>query len=552
MNGIRRLRPGARRSVRRGVVALGVCFVTALWAAVALAAEETDPTRSSADGLPPMRVAPSSPGAAGPLGLDEVLASVERHFPTLLALRREREARVGDLRAARGRFDLALEAEGDWAAEGFYESQSGRVGFDAPTRLWGLRLRGGYRVGQGRVPSYDGGRLTDDGGEVSVGIDLPLLQGGPTDPNRTAIGLADVDLKRVEPAIQIEWLDRVREASTVYWSWVATGKRLAIAERLLAVASERQSQIARRVEQGAEPRIDLSDNERLIVERRAALRGAERDFEQATIRLGLFLRDEAGRPLDRDRTALPADFPPELPLSEAEIERDLVLVEAAHPILADFALQRESLELELKLARNQRLPHLDLRVEGAQDFGDSRAGIDAVGSLSSDSRSSTEIRAGLEFRLPVLQRQARGREVAARARLARLRAREQWAREQVIADARSAWAALGAAYDQTEQARENVRLAVLLRDAEGRRFGLGRSNLIDVNIREVQAATAQRALVDAQANYFRALADYHASVGHGLLTLDETRAEAVRRTPDLLARSEPELEPASDRSLGGR
>ena len=39
-----------------------------------------------------------------------------------------------------------------------------------------------------------------------------------------------------------------------------------------------------------------------------------------------------------------------------------------------------------------------------------------------------------------------------------------------------------------------------------------RGNLIDVNIREVQAATAARQLVDAQAAYFRSLADYRARI----------------------------------------
>jgi len=55
-----------------------------------------------------------------------------------------------------------------------------------------------------------------------------------------------------------------------------------------------------------------------------------------------------------------------------------------------------------------------------------------------------------------------------------------------------------------------------MKQAENRRFGLGRSNLIDVNIREVQAATAARQLVDAQAGYFRSLADYQARVAQSL------------------------------------
>ena len=52
----------------------------------------------------------------------------------------------------------------------------------------------------------------------------------------------------------------------------------------------------------------------------------------------------------------------------------------------------------------------------------------------------------------------------------------------------------------------------MLRDAENRRLALGLSNLIDVNIREIQAATAETALVDAQRAFFRATAEYAARI----------------------------------------
>jgi outer membrane protein TolC len=84
--------------------------------------------------------------------------------------------------------------------------------------------------------------------------------------------------------------------------------------------------------------------------------------------------------------------------------------------------------------------------------------------------------------------------------------------DQVVAEALQAVEALEAAHEQTGQARENLRLAQRLRDAEERRLELGLSNLIDVNIREVQAATAAQQLVDAQLAYFKALAQYTATI----------------------------------------
>jgi outer membrane protein TolC len=192
--------------------------------------------------------------------------------------------------------------------------------------------------------------------------------------------------------------------------------------------------------------------------------------------------------------------------------RDLETVEQHHPILRRFENERDRILLEIEQARNRTLPSLDLRVELSRDFGDANAGIDEQGKLSSASRSETEVKALMSLRMPVQQRRARGRLAAARLRLSRLTNEARIAEERIIASALEAIEQLKAAYEQTGLARENVELARMLRDAESRRLTLGLSNLIDVNIREVQAATAETELVNAQRAFFRATAEYQARV----------------------------------------
>ena len=51
------------------------------------------------------------------------------------------------------------------------------------------------------------------------------------------------------------------------------------------------------------------------------------------------------------------------------------------------------------------------------------------------------------------------------------------------------------------------------REAEHRKLALGNSNLIDVNIRELQAFDAASKAIAAQADYFRAVANYEAATG---------------------------------------
>ena len=452
------------------------------------------------------------PGPVGwPLELSQVLDSVEAHFPLLRAAEAELRIAAGARREAAGSFDLRVRAEGDLRPAGFYNSYSGGATLEQPTRLWGARLFGGYRIGRGDFAAYDGALQTDRRGEISAGVEVPLLRGGSTDETRVKLRQAEIVEANAVPLVALRRIEIVREATLAYWTWVAAGLTVDVTERLLAVAESRQSQIEGRVRRGALPRIDLLDNERLVVDRRIRLRGAQRDVEQQAIALSLFLRDRNGDPLVPGLERLPADFPPERMPSRAQFETDLARAREEFPFVQTLRLERERLEQEQALARNEMLPAFDLRVEGSRDYGRSKPGISSEGSLSSSPRNDTEVKAMLRFEIPVQQREARGRLAQARARLSRIESELRFAHEQVEADVRRAMAGLEAAFALTAEARRNLELAVELQRAEERKLMLGTSNLINVNIRELQAAQAGVALIETQADFFRALAEYRAA-----------------------------------------
>ncbi len=486
-------------------------LAASLVASVAFGGSEAH-AESSAVGGSGMHAESSASGVPAQLSLEDVLRSADENFPLLQAMRLEGEARAFAEREALGAFDTSLGMAGDLRPEGFYENYGGSAYVDQPTRWWGSRFYARYRYAEGDFPSYEGGRQTDGSGEVRLGVDLPLLRGGPIDRSRLALRAARIDQQRFTPELRLARVQVLRDASVSFWEWVAAGQIVEITEALLRVADERQSQIEGRVARGGEAAINLDDNARLVVERRALLLGAERDFEQAAIRLSLFWRDEMGRPRLPDPTSLPTVFPAEIPVDRAAIARDLEEARKRHPMLEELAFQREKLALEVRLARNELLSDLDLVVEGARDFGNSRPGIDETGKRSSAPRGESEVKALVRFEIPVQRRAARGRLGRAEIRLAQLDRRVQFAAEQVIAEAGLAVEALEAAYLQTAAARENARLAERLRRAEARKLAAGLSNLIDLNIRETQAATAERDLVRAQQAYFKAVADYEARI----------------------------------------
>jgi outer membrane protein TolC len=446
------------------------------------------------------------------LRLEEVLRSVDDHYPLLRAAEAEREIVEAQLLEARGGFDTRLLAEGDLVPLGYYERYGGGAGIEQPTTLWGARLYGEYTIGRGDYPSYYGRSKTNGSGGVRAGIELPLLRGGAIDERRAALRTSEIEARRADPEIVLQRIDFLRDASVAYWRWVAAGRAVAVSRHLLEVATARQDQIEGRVRRGLLPEVDAIDNQRLIVDRRIRLRGAERDVEQTAIVLSLYLRDADGDPDIPGSTRLPADFPPEEVPSRERLAADLAYAASDHPALQSFALQRSRAEVDLDLARNTLLPEVDLTVEGRQDFGTPAPGIDSTGRLAADPKGETQVRALVEFELPVQRRKARGRVEGARARLARIESRARYAGDRIAAEIRGAMAGLEAAYAQTVAARENLDLALRLEAAEERRLMLGSSNLIDVNIRELQAASAGIALIETQAAYFRALADYRAAV----------------------------------------
>jgi outer membrane protein TolC len=451
--------------------------------------------------------------AEGRLALEDVLRSVDATFPLLRAAEADRRAVQGELRSARGPFDTRLLADGDLRPAGFYESYSGGAEVEQQTRLWGARLFAGYRIGRGDYAAYDGGLQTNRGGEVRGGLELPLLRGGAIDEPRARLRDAELALDRVEPEIALQRIDFRRDATIAYWNWLAAGLGVDVGINLLDVAEVRQGQIERRVKRGVLPRVDLTDNERLIVDRRIRLRGLERDAEQAAIALSLYLRDTVGDPLIAPPEALPEGFPEEDEPSRDRMANDIALAAEIHPILAALGFRIEAAEVKLRLARNDSLPEVGLRVVGSRDTGDPVRGISSEGSISPNPRGDTEVKALLRFELPVLRREALGRVQSAKAALSRLENERRFAADRIEARIRRAMAGLEAAYVQTVAARRNLALARELEAAEERKLLLGTSNLINVNIRELQTAEGNRALIQAQAEYFRALAEYRAAVG---------------------------------------
>lgn len=455
---------------------------------------------------------PPVPAAGGaPLALPDVLASVRTHFPLLYAIEQEREIAAGQRLTAEGQFDTVLRARGAEQGGAFANGRLDAV-VEQPVAETGGGVFAGWRLGQGNFPVYYGDRKTAEGGEFRAGFTLPLLRDRDIDRRRVALRQAQIAEQLADPAVRRARLDYLRSAAQAYWAWVGAGAQYRVAEELLKLARDRQAFIDERRAQNLDPETVQALNRRLAANREEARLAAERALQQAAIRLSLFLRDAAGNPVIPPAAALPADFLAAAPTppAEAALRGDVQTALAGRPELVRFRLLKERAAADLALARNQALPALNAFAAVAQDVGSAKKTFTGEGPFATD-RTAAEV--GLAFELPVQRRDARGRERTAQAALAQALAQERYARDEITSQVQDAVSELVQTYARLQQAREELRQAVRVRELETEAYRGGRTSLIDLNLQEVAAAEAQAKVAGVLAAYYRAVAEYMAALG---------------------------------------
>lgn len=449
--------------------------------------------------------------AAEPLRLRDVLLAVDQTHPQGEAAQRRIERAEGGRLAAEGGFDPVLSIRARWKPVGYYENGQLDTVINQPIPLWGLSVYGGHRLGWGSYPLYRRELQTLSAGELRAGVKAPLWRNAWIDARRAGIEQARTRARLAHRERDVTDLQLARDAAEAYWTWVAAGQRLSVVRALLTVAEQRQAGLVEQVEAGSLEPIKIVDNRRLVLERAAKVVDNERMFQEASLKLSLFLRGADGTPIAPGEERVPEGFPqPEMgglpPLEEA-IARAL----RQRPDVAALTEQAQVTEISVRLAKNQRAPSVDLETFVAKDLGEGPADLEPV-----------EWGVGAMFEMPLLLRQARGELQAARAEAAEIRAKMRGLQDKIAVEVRSEYVALRAAAKMAGLALEQAEAAETLAEAERIRVSLGSSDLVVVNLRELAAADAHVEAITALAKYQQARTDYLIATGRSLL--DDARS----------------------------
>jgi outer membrane protein, heavy metal efflux system len=425
---------------------------------------------------------------ADELGLPEVLNSVTRSFPQLRAAELDQVVADAELLSAEGGFDVSWKTKATLQPLGYYESARVDSLLEAPTALWGATAFAGYRLGRGEFAIYDGKAQTLAYGELRAGVTVPIWRNGPIDRRRSSLERAHLGRDFAALGVQAQRVEIARAAAIRYWSWVAAGQRLQVAEEILRIARARDLALSQRVEQGDLPAYELVDNARAIEQRKAQLAAAERALQQTAIDLSLMLRDSEGQPVVPGPDRLPNSLPEPSALAHG-LPQDLAFARERRVEMRRFQLLSRSLQVEQAYGENQLAPGIDFQIAGAADLGPKLS--------TRPDLSYPVLELSLFIDVPLQTRVMRGRTDAAGAQRQRAEVQRGYALDLVTAELRDAHSTIAAASARIDASRNEVALAVRLEEGERALFDQGDTHLLTVNIREQQTAEARLRLVDA-------------------------------------------------------
>ena len=435
-----------------------------------------------------------------PLTIEEVLARIELTHPLLRAegtARKEARAKIlKALGAWEPKFHNFTEVD-RYQVWNFlsiqHESTSGYN--DSKLEVghpWGFKVHGGIRNGFGDLTTVKTSAVIPDlhgyydQQQFIVGGSFKLLRGFMINEEYADFQKAELAGPMAEIQVAQKRQDLYLAGAVQYWDWQVAVKQAEVQQQNLAVAEARLTQMEGQARSGKIAPLDVAEAGQEVQRRREAAIAAQRKVEYEQYNLSLFLW-ENGEPV----TPLPEwapEFTGETPLpTEEEITAAKVAAKEDRPEVRTLYIEAKMNNIDLKLAKNYLLPKFDFAGGRMDTPGDWIVGVG--------------YHFGTEFAMPIFQREGRGKVMYAEADQQQLVFKQQYYEQRVSVDVDNWYSAIVRARDRVRAATESYRLAKTLEAGERKRFDMGVTSILFVNMREQNAVEAAYELYRAQYDY---------------------------------------------------
>jgi outer membrane protein TolC len=442
-----------------------------------------------------------------PLTIGEVLARIELTHPLLRAMGAERSKARAKILKALGAWEPMVK---NYTQTERYTTWNLTTAFDIPSQHtagyadstvqvghpWGFTVEGGLRSGFGdrgnaRIafpPDLLAGYPQQ---HLYYGGSFHLLRGFMVNEENAQFQQAELAGPQAEIKVAQKRQDLYLAGAVQYWDWQVAVKQAEIVKRALAVAEERLVQVEGLAKGGKSAPLDVVEVNQEVQKRQQAAIAAQRKVEYEQYKLSLFLW-ENGEPVT-PRSEWAPEFQGETPLpTKEEVAAYKVEAKEARPEVRDLYIEAKINNIDIKLAKNKLLPTLDLEGGPTKGVADWIVGIG--------------YRVGLHSEMPLFQREARGKVMAAEVSQQQLALKQLYTEQQISFDVDNWLSAQVRARDRVTAATEALRLAKTLEEGERTRFNMGATTVLFVNLRE-------RHVVEQAYQLYRAQADYAVSRG---------------------------------------
>ncbi len=429
--------------------------------------------------------------------LAEFVAQVLEANPKARAADLERDVAGAELRAAEGAFGPMLRSKTDFKQkDGRSKTDRSNTVIEMPLPWrFGPRVYAGYRRNVGtNINAED---VTTDSGESKVGVALSLLQGVRTDSRRAALSKAELRPDLAEAVRRFERNSLVRAAAIKYSEWAEATEVVAIQQDLLSLAKKRAEFVERRVAEGEAAPIASVEAAQQLAQREGDVLKARSKLEQSAIDVAVYLWNGDGSP--RSLVGVPEPVPAPAQLEAARIAEERLEAARLRPEIARARLALARAEIDVALANELWWPKVEAFAESIQSD---------LGSPDGD-----QFKVGFSISHPLWFRQPNAQRTLARIAANRAWLKQLTAQRAVDADVDRALVGLERTLERYGTVERDAQLADRLAAAERERFDAGESSLLVVNLRERAAAEAANRLVNAKAEYLRAVISYRWAIG---------------------------------------
>jgi outer membrane protein TolC len=292
--------------------------------------------------------------------------------------------------------------------------------------------------------------------------------------------------------------DLMVEANKAYWTWSYAENAVGIILNALRQAEIRHEGMRQSFIQGERSAFDTLETFIQVQSRQVELQFAQVDAQNAVLELSVFLWNTNNQMLSPEQipaapTRLTIDMEAGIPLEKEDL---LQIARTRHPELQQYQIKIRQLSTELRLKNEKRKPVLDLSYNLLGNAWDFFPTVSANG----PAMFVNDIKWGLDFNYPILNRKARGDWQLTRLKIIQTELELQHKRQIIEVKVQQYTNDLINLRSQAILFRDVTANYRRLLDGENEKFANGESSVFLVNTRE------QRWL-DAQLKYLKLLSE---------------------------------------------